>query len=151
MQFCCAQGVRTQQMDVYGLFRPLFQGIAKELPKSLVRIDSRVRWMYSLSEHSCVPVSNSNVFAQPMQMQISPGETVTAIMHVVALNWSHEDMRFKAMLQCNPFHSFMFNSQGDLLCASAAAIEGGTCRDAGIPTGCRLHQLNTWFSVGVVA
>lgn len=43
LQFCCAQGVRTQQMDVYGLFRPLFQGIAKEMPKSLVRIDSRVR------------------------------------------------------------------------------------------------------------
>lgn len=89
-----------------------------------------------------------------MQMQISPGETVTAIMHVVALNWSHEDMRFKAMLQCNPFHSFMFNSQGDLLCASAAAIEGGTCRDAGIRliliTDCKLRQQNVRFSVGVV-
>ena len=40
-------------------------------------------------------------------------------------------MRFKAMLQCNPFHSYMFNNQGSLLCASAAAIQSGICRTAG--------------------
>ena len=62
-------------------------------------------------------------------------------MHVVALNWSHEDMRFKAMLQCNPFHSYMFNSQGTLLCASAAAIESGACRTAGRQIHCTAGHL----------
>lgn len=136
-------------MDVYGLFRPLFQGISKEMPKSLVRIDSRVGCKIILSKMSCLQTSEQLlcvclcyklvantvrvicISLQSIQVQTAPQQTATAIMHAVALNWSHEDMRFKAMLQCNPFHSYMFNSQGTLLCASAAAIESGVCRTAG--------------------
>lgn len=68
---------------------------------------------------------------QQITMQVSSDETTLAVLHMMDSNGSQEDLRYKAMLQCNPFHSYMFNSNGRLLCASASAMDGMCCRVQG--------------------
>ena len=56
-------------------------------------------------------------------MQTAPGKVEIALMHVADVDASVVDSRVGAMHTVNPFHTFMFDSDGVLLNANAKALE----------------------------
>ena len=58
---------------------------------------------------------------QPIRMQTSPGKVEVGLMHVLEAEPGCADLG--AMLQRNPLHTFMFDTQGNLLNANKAAFE----------------------------
>ena len=60
---------------------------------------------------------------QPIKVEVSPGRIELAVMHMAEMGASIEDLRIKAQHHRDPFHTFMFNVDGDLLSANKAALQ----------------------------
>ncbi|KAL3135613.1 3',5'-cyclic-nucleotide phosphodiesterase pde1 [Trebouxia sp. C0009 RCD-2024] len=117
--------VHKSKIDVYALLKPLFQGIARDKPNCLVRMESKA-----------IRVQTS-----------SSGEVQPAIMHIVELDASTEDLRVTAMHLRSPIHTLLFNSKGELLAANTTALKA--CH-AHTPGGAvETITLHTLFDMGV--
>ena len=60
---------------------------------------------------------------QPIKVRTLANQVETAVMLIAELETSPTDLRAVAMHTRNPLHTFMFDSQGVLLNANAAALE----------------------------
>ncbi|KAL0043699.1 hypothetical protein WJX82_003553 [Trebouxia sp. C0006] len=96
-----AQSTFQSHMDAHALFRPLFSGINKDMPSCLIGTDSKV-----------------------IQVQLGQHQIVSAVLHVMEMDSTSEDLRARAMNERNPVHSMLFCQQGELLTANAAARQG---------------------------
>ena len=80
------------------------------------------------------------MFLQPIQLESAPGQVETAILHLVETDCASPSLRRgSAMHDHNPLHSFLFDSQGQLLFANKAASKA--CQistpESGAPLGPR--------------
>ncbi|DBA72363.1 TPA: putative 3',5'-cyclic phosphodiesterase pde-3 [Trebouxia sp. C0005] len=107
----CMQAKSTFQshVDVHALFRPLFSGINKDMPSCLIATDSKV-----------------------IQVQLGQHQIVSAVLHVMEMDSTSEDLRARAMNERNPVHSMLFCQQGELLTANAAARHGFRSTSSGM-------------------
>ncbi|DBA82086.1 TPA: hypothetical protein ACH3X1_016801 [Trebouxia sp. C0004] len=96
-----AKSTFQSHVDIHALFRPLFSGINKDMPSCLIGIDSKV-----------------------IQVQLGQHQIVSAVLHVMEMDSTSEDLRARAMNERNPVHSMLFCHQGQLLTANAAALRG---------------------------
>ncbi len=56
-------------------------------------------------------------------METSPGHVESALLHVIESELSsHTDLRVAAMHDRSPIHTFLFDSQGELLTANTCAL-----------------------------
>ncbi|KAL3135615.1 hypothetical protein ABBQ38_006096 [Trebouxia sp. C0009 RCD-2024] len=117
--------VHKSKIDVYALLKPLFQGVARDKPDCLVRVESK-----------------------PIRVQTSSsGEVQTAVMHIAELDASTEDLRVTAMHLRSPIHTLLFNSKGELLAANTTALKA--CH-AHTPGGAvETITLHTLFDMGL--
>jgi len=58
---------------------------------------------------------------QVIQVQLGQHQIVSAVLHVMEMDSTLEDLRARAMNERNPVHSMLFCQQGELLTANAAA------------------------------
>ena len=58
---------------------------------------------------------------QVIQVQLGQHQIVSAVLHVMDMDCTSEDLRARAMNERNPVHSMLFCQQGELLTANAAA------------------------------
>ena len=75
-----------------------------------------------LVHHHTTNMQSSVSLAQAIKVRTSPGTVETALMLIVELEASATDLRTAAIYHRNPLHTFMFNSNGDLLTANEAAL-----------------------------
>ena len=61
---------------------------------------------------------------QVIQVQQGQHQIVSAVLHVMEMDSTSEDLRARAMNERNPVHSMLFCQQGELLTANAAARRG---------------------------
>lgn len=61
---------------------------------------------------------------QVIQVQLGQHQIVSAVLHVMEMDSTSEDLRARAMNERNPVHSMLFCQQGELLTANAAARQG---------------------------
>jgi hypothetical protein len=61
---------------------------------------------------------------QVIQVQLGQHQIVSAVLHVMEMDSTSEDLRARAMNERNPVHSMLFCQQGELLTANAAALRG---------------------------
>ena len=62
-------------------------------------------------------------YVQAIKVETAPGHVALALLFVLDVSASATDLRVGAMHRRNPLHSFMFNADGMLLNANAAALE----------------------------
>ena len=61
---------------------------------------------------------------QVIQVQLGQHQIAPAVLHVMEMDSTSEDLRARAMNERNPVHSMLFCQQGELLTANAAARRG---------------------------
>ena len=59
---------------------------------------------------------------QAIHVQLGQHQIVSAVLHVIEMDSTSEDLRARAMNERNPVHSMLFCQQGQLLTANAAAL-----------------------------
>ena len=59
---------------------------------------------------------------QAIHIQLGQHQIVSAVLHVIEMDSTSEDLRARAMNERNPVHSMLFCQQGQLLTANAAAL-----------------------------
>ena len=93
-------------------------------------------------------------------MQTAPGKVEIALMHVADVDASVVDSRVGAMHTVNPFHTFMFDSDGVLLNANVKALEAFARHTTGEDAPYRLHlnsrhcliaRLRLWLVLDIVS
>jgi len=68
---------------------------------------------------------------QVIQVQLNEQRVVSAVLHIMEMDASSEDLRARAMNERNPVHSLLFSSQGAMLIANSAARSGMQRRPPG--------------------
>ena len=78
----------------------------------------------------------NTLLLQPIKMQTGPDKVEVAVLHVLEAEPSCADLG--VMCQCNPLHTFMFDSHGKLLNANKATFEAFQSDPPGATAKCLL-------------
>ena len=70
---------------------------------------------------------------QVIKVQMIHRRVMSAVLHVMEMDASAEDLRARAMNERNPVHSYLFSLAGPLLTSNAAGLRGLQGRPAGEP------------------